>query len=79
MFHGEFAIFKSIGTKLEDICYKMYCWDPVLPNVCSTKSPAALGTSCGPQKVRKLQHANISVICTLPYTPGVYIFFLFLL
>lgn len=44
---------QSVGTKLEDICYKMYCWDPVLPGVCSTKSPAALGTSCGPRMVSK--------------------------
>ncbi|XP_063404655.1 A disintegrin and metalloproteinase with thrombospondin motifs 3-like [Mytilus trossulus] len=40
----------SIGTKLEDICYKMYCWDPHLTNVCSTKSSAAPGTSCGHKK-----------------------------
>ncbi|KAK3094836.1 hypothetical protein FSP39_006873 [Pinctada imbricata] len=40
----------SIGTRLEDICYKMYCWDPNLPNVCSTKSAAAPGTSCGSHK-----------------------------
>ncbi|KAK3587982.1 hypothetical protein CHS0354_014500 [Potamilus streckersoni] len=40
----------SVGTKLEDICYKMYCWDPILPNVCSTRFAAALGTSCGPNK-----------------------------
>ncbi|XP_067658031.1 A disintegrin and metalloproteinase with thrombospondin motifs like [Haliotis asinina] len=40
----------SVGTTLEDICYKMWCWDPLLSNVCSTKSAAALGTSCGPNK-----------------------------
>nr|XP_022287302.1 A disintegrin and metalloproteinase with thrombospondin motifs 18-like [Crassostrea virginica] len=40
----------SIGTTLEDICHKMYCWDPFLSNVCSTKSSAAPGTSCGHKK-----------------------------
>ena len=44
--------FQSVGTTMEDICYKMFCWDPILPNVCSTKSSAAPGTSCGPQKVK---------------------------
>lgn len=29
----------------------MYCWDPYLSNVCSTKSSAAPGTSCGHKKV----------------------------
>jgi len=45
------VITQSVGTTLADICYKMFCWGPVLPHVCSTKSPAALGTSCGPNKV----------------------------
>ncbi|XP_046366277.2 A disintegrin and metalloproteinase with thrombospondin motifs 18-like [Haliotis rufescens] len=40
----------STGTTLADICHKMWCWDPQLTNVCSTKSAAALGTSCGPNK-----------------------------
>ncbi|XP_062578416.1 A disintegrin and metalloproteinase with thrombospondin motifs 18-like [Saccostrea cucullata] len=40
----------SVGTTLEDICHKMYCWDPILSNVCSTKSAAAPGTSCGHKK-----------------------------
>eukprot|EP00105_Crassostrea_gigas_P039524 XP_019923672.1 PREDICTED: A disintegrin and metalloproteinase with thrombospondin motifs 18-like [Crassostrea gigas] len=40
----------SIGTTLEDICHKIYCWDPVLSNVCSAKSSAAPGTSCGRKK-----------------------------
>ncbi|XP_061171721.1 metalloprotease mig-17-like [Saccostrea echinata] len=40
----------SVGTTLEDICHKLYCWDPVLSNVCSTKSSAAPGTSCGHKK-----------------------------
>ncbi|XP_050404914.1 A disintegrin and metalloproteinase with thrombospondin motifs like [Patella vulgata] len=40
----------SIGTRLEDICYKMYCWDPRVVNTCVASFPAALGTSCGNQK-----------------------------
>ncbi|VDI49252.1 Hypothetical predicted protein, partial [Mytilus galloprovincialis] len=56
----------SIGTKLEDICYKMYCWDPYLSNVCSTKSSAAPGTSCGPKKVKNRCGIIISAIQHFP-------------